>query len=312
MKIAAVFPGQGSQSPGMLADLAAEHSSVKQTFDQASEVLGYDLWDIAQNGTEEQQRETSVTQPLVFTGNIAVWRIWQSISATQPVVMAGHSLGEYAALTAADAIDFSSAVALVKKRAELMAAAVAPGVGGMAAVIGMDDDKLIALCNEHTSADGVVEAVNFNSPGQVVISGHMTALEQLCVVAKEQGARKAMVLPVSVPNHSSLMQSAESELADHIGFAQLQWPTVPIVQNASATVPTDIESLIASLKKHVVSPVQWTETIKQMAATHQVEALVEIGPGKVLSGLTRRIDKSLTAYPTENLALLQKAASALN
>lgn len=316
MKIAAVFPGQGSQSPGMLAELAAEHSSVKQTFDEASEVLGYDLWDIAQNGTEEQQRETSVTQPLVFTGNIAVWRIWQSLGQSlgiaQPVVMAGHSLGEYAALTAADAIDFSSAVALVKKRAELMAAAVAPGVGGMAAVIGMDDDKLIALCNEHTSADAVVEAVNFNSPGQVVISGHMAALEQLCVVAKEQGARKAMVLPVSVPNHSSLMQSAESELAEHIVSAQLQWPTVPIIQNASAAVPSDIESLIASLKKHVVSPVQWTETIKQMAATHQVEALVEIGPGKVLSGLTRRIDKSLTAYPTENLALLQKAASALN
>ena len=312
MKIAAVFPGQGSQSPGMLAELAAEYSSVKQTFDEASEVLGYDLWDIAQNGTEEQQRETSVTQPLVFTGNIAVWRIWQALGVAQPVVMAGHSLGEYAALTAADAIDFSRAVALVKKRAELMAAAVAPGVGGMAAVIGMDDDKLIALCSEHTSVDAVVEAVNFNSPGQVVISGHMAALEQLCVVAKEQGARKAMVLPVSVPNHSSLMQSAEGELADHIASAKLQWPAVPIIQNASATVPSDIESLIASLKKHVVSPVQWTETIKQMAASHQVEALVEIGPGKVLSGLTRRIDKSLTAYPTENLALLQKAASALN
>jgi len=202
MKIAAVFPGQGSQSPGMLADLAGRYSVVKQTFDEASAVLGYDLWDVAQNGSEEQQRETSITQPLVFVGDLAVWRIWLELGYPKPVVVAGHSLGEYAALTAAESIPFESAVKLVQARANLMSDAVAPGVGGMAAVIGMDDEKLIELCEANTCADGVVEAVNFNSPGQVVISGHLSALENLCALAKQQGARKAMLLPVSVPNHS--------------------------------------------------------------------------------------------------------------
>lgn len=311
MNIAAVFPGQGSQSPGMLADLAQSFAIVKQTFDEASAVLGYDLWDIAQNGSEEQQRETAITQPLVFTGDLAVWRVWQESGYPQPVVMAGHSLGEYAALTAAGAIRFDTAVELVQERARLMSDAVAPGVGGMAAVIGMDDDKLIALCAANSTAEGVVEAVNFNSPGQVVISGHMAALEKLCQLAKEQGARKAMVLPVSVPNHSSLMQSAEADLASKIESSSLVAPNVPVIQNASARVPDDLPALVESLKKHVVSPVQWTHTIKRMA-DYQVEAIVEIGPGKVLSGLCRRIDKSIATHATETRALLDKAGAALN
>jgi len=311
MKIAAVFPGQGSQAPGMLADLAEHYPLVQQTFDEASTVLGYDLWDIAQNASEEQQRETAITQPLVFVADIAIWRIWQDLGYPQPVVMAGHSLGEYAALTAAEDVPFAKAVALVQTRANLMSEAVAPGIGGMAAVIGMDEDELNTLCKAHSNVDAVVEAVNFNSPGQVVISGHIAALQKLCELAKQQGAKKAMVLPVSVPNHSSLMQKAESKLAESIESCELQMPCVPIIQNASATVAADLTSLIESLKKHVVSPVQWTDTVRHMAA-YNVEAIVEIGPGKVLSGLSRRIDKSLTAYPTENIALLEKASVAMN
>ena len=311
MKIAAVFPGQGSQSPGMLADLAAQYPLVEQTFAEASAVVGFDLWDIAQNGSEEQQRETAITQPLVFVADVAIWRIWQSLGYPQPVVMAGHSLGEYAALTAAEALPFEKAVELVQTRANLMSEAVAPGIGGMAAVIGMDDNELKTLCEANSEADGVVEAVNFNSPGQVVISGHLTALQELCERAKQQGARKAMVLPVSVPNHSSLMQKAEAPLAEFIETCKLQMPQVPIIQNASATVPGDLSALIDSLKKHVVRPVQWTDTIKRMAE-YDVEAIIEIGPGKVLSGLSRRIDKSIPAHPTENKSLFDKAAIAVN
>ena len=311
MNIAAVFPGQGSQSPGMLADLAAEYSVIKQTFDEASAVLDYDLWDIAQNGSEEQQRETAITQPLVFVGDLAVWRVWRELGFPQPVVMAGHSLGEYAALTAAEAIPFGRAVELVQKRAQLMSEAVAPGIGGMAAVIGMDDEKLIELCEANSNAQGIVEAVNFNSPGQVVISGHLSALEELCELARQNGARKAMLLPVSVPNHSSLMRNAEAELANKIESSGIQAPEIPVIQNASASVPSSVASLVDSLKKHVVSPVQWTNTVKRMAE-YEVEGIVEMGPGKVLSGLSRRIDKSLAAYPTENKALLEKAGTALN
>jgi len=311
MKIAAVFPGQGSQSQGMLADLAAQYTVVKQTFDEASAVLNYDLWDIAQNGSDEQQRETAITQPLVFAGDVAVWRVWLELGYPQPVVMAGHSLGEYAALTAAGALPFTRALALVQRRAQLMSAAVAPGIGGMAAVIGMDDDKLIALCQANSATDNIVEAVNFNSPGQVVISGHLTALEKLCELAKQQGARKAMILPVSVPNHSSLMQKAESELADKIESSELRMPEIPIIQNATATVAPNLSALVESLKKHVVNPVQWTNTVKRMAE-FDVDAIVEIGPGKVLSGLCRRIDKSLPVFATENRALLDKAGDALN
>lgn len=310
MNIAAVFPGQGSQSPGMLADLAGKFPVVENTFRSASEILGYDLWDIAQNGSEEQQRETSITQPLVFVGDLAVWNVWQELGYPQPVVMAGHSLGEYAALTAAGALSFENAVALVQRRAQLMSDAVAPGVGGMAAVIGMDDDKLVALCESMTAADQIVEAVNFNSPGQVVVSGHTDALENLCLAAKEQGARKAMVLPVSVPNHSSLMIPAENDLADSIDSSGIGWLQIPVVQNASATVPNDLSALVGSLKKHVVSPVRWTDTVMRLGE-FDVEAIVEIGPGKVLSGLSRRINKSIACYATENLKLLEKAGAAI-
>jgi len=309
MKLAVVFPGQGSQSPGMLADMAAEYPMVTDTFSEASECLGYDLWDIAQNGTAEQQRQTEVTQPLMFVGGMAVWRVWQQLKMPRPSYVAGHSLGEYTALTAADAIDFVPATKLVALRGKLMAGAVEPGVGGMAALLGMEDEDAIAMCEELTRDDAVVEAVNFNSPGQVVISGHLAALENVCQVAQEKGARKAMVLPVSVPNHSSLMQPARDELAAAIDLAGFVAPTVPVVQNASATVLDNLDAITASLKNHVVRPVNWTQSIRYMV-DNGVTELVELGPGKVLAGLCKRIDKSIVPHAIDNLAAVEKLIEA--
>lgn len=311
MTLAAVFPGQGSQSPGMLAELAAAHPVIIDTFAEASEVLGYDAWDLAQNGTDEKLRQTEFTQPLMFISGYAVWQVWQQQGAKTPVVVAGHSLGEYTAMTAAGAISFAKALPLVELRGRLMASAVAPGVGGMAALLGMEDSVVTELCESLTTELGIVEAVNFNSPGQVVISGHLQALENACVVAKEKGARKAMMLPVSVPNHSSLMQSAQAELAAAIESAGFKMPDIPVMQNADATVPADLETLRGSLQRHVVSPVHWTSTIQKMKELG-VTSLVELGPGKVLAGLCKRIDKSVSAFPIESPATLEKALTATN
>ncbi len=309
MKLAAVFPGQGSQSPGMLADLASQYKVVVDTFSEASEHLGYDLWDIAQNGSAEQQRQTEITQPLMFVGGLAVWRIWQELDMPTPSYVAGHSLGEYTALTAAGAIEFSQAVKLVALRGKLMASAVEPGVGGMAALLGMDDDDVVAMCKELSTDDAVVQAVNFNSPGQVVISGHLKALENACVVAKDKGARKAMLLPVSVPNHSSLMQPAQAELAAAIDDAGFVAPSIPVVQNAEARVLEDLDAIVASLKNHVTNPVYWTDSVRFMANNNTTE-LVELGPGKVLVGLCKRIDKSIVTHAIESLAAVEKLIEA--
>ena len=310
MTLAAVFPGQGSQSPGMLADLAQAHPVITEVFAQASDLLGYDAWDLSQNGSDEKLRQTDFTQPLMFISGYAVWRVWQQIEGPMPVVMAGHSLGEYTAMAAAGAISFEQALPLVQLRGKLMAGAVAPGVGGMAALLGMEDDAVSALCESLHSDTAVVEAVNFNSPGQVVISGHLKALENACEVAKEKGARKAMILPVSVPNHSSLMQPAQPELASAIDAAGFRMPDIPVMQNADATVPADLETLCGSLQQHVVNPVHWTSTVRKMKELG-ITALIELGPGKVLAGLCKRIDKSITAYPIESPASLEKALDAM-
>jgi len=293
----------------MLADLAGQYKVVGETFSEASDSLGYDLWDIAQNGTAEQQRQTEITQPLMFVGGMAVWRIWQQLKMPRPSYVAGHSLGEYTAMTAAGAIDFSTAIKLVALRGKLMAAAVEPGVGGMAALLGMDDGDAIALCKDLTKDDGIVEAVNFNSPGQVVISGHLRALENACVVAKEKGARKAMVLPVSVPNHSTLMQPAQAELAAAIDSADFKAPGIPVIQNAQAKVLDSVDAITSSLKDHVTNPVYWTDTVRYMA-DNGVTELVELGPGKVLVGLCKRIDKSISTHAIENLSAVEKLIEA--
>lgn len=310
MKLAAVFPGQGSQSPGMLADLAAEYPVIVETFSEASEVLGYDAWDLAQNGTEEKLRQTEITQPLMFVSGIAVWRLWQQLNLPQPLVMAGHSLGEYTALTASGSLSFDKALPLVATRGRLMAGAVAAGIGGMAALLGMDDEAAIELCESLTSPTAIVEAVNFNSPGQVVISGHLPALENACLVAREKGARKAMVLPVSVPNHSTLMQPAQAELAAAIDQAGLSYPHLPVLQNASAAVAADVAELSESLRQHVVNPVQWTNTVQAMKH-RKIDVIVELGPGKVLAGLCKRIERSIPALPIDSSASLEKAVNTL-
>lgn len=309
MKLAAVFPGQGSQSPGMLGDLATEYKVVTETFSEASEHLGYNLWEVAQNGTAEQQRQTDVTQPLVYVGGVAVWRIWQQLQMPVPSYLAGHSIGEYTALTAAGAIDFAAGIKLVALRGRLMSSAVEPGTGGMAALLGMEDSDVVALCKELSTVDSVVEAVNFNSPGQVVISGHLKALEKACEVAKEKGARKAMLLPVSVPNHSSLMQPVRDELAAAIADAGFVTPKIPVVQNADAKVHDNIEAITASLKDHMTNPVYWTDSLRCLTK-NSVTELVELGPGKVLAGLCKRIDKSVKTHAIESLGAVERLIEA--
>lgn len=305
-----LFPGQGSQSPGMLQELAAEFAVVGETFQQASDILGYDLWELAANGPEEKQRMTQFTQPLMYCSGVACFRVWQSTIDEPAKMMAGHSLGEFCALTAADSIDFDQGIKLVDQRARLMSNAVPDGEGGMAAILGMEDSAVVELCESMTGVR-VVEAVNFNAPGQVAISGHSDALQSVVDVAKEHGARKAVMLPVSVPNHSSLMRGAGAELAEVIDSMEWREPAVPVMQNLNASVPAEIESMLKTLKQHVFSPVQWTRSVENMISEASPELFIELGPGKVLAGLGKRIDKSVPVKIVDSPANLQAAVASL-
>ena len=306
MNFAVVFPGQGSQSVGMLAELADAHSVIKETFAEAADVLGTDYWQLAQAGPDTELADTRITQPLMFIGGIAVWRALRQAGLAKPSVIAGHSLGEFSALVAAGALEYGDGLKLVHQRATLMATAVPEGEGGMAALLGMDDDDVIAVCNDTTGAR-IVEAVNFNAPGQVAISGHIDALEKAVTLAKERGARKAMMLAVSVPNHSSLMQDAGAKLVETIDSMVWHEPAVPVVQNAQATVPADLDALKESLRAHVFSPVQWTKSVEVMRDQFSATTIIESGPGKVLSGLGKRIDRSLINQPTNTPDALRSA-----
>ncbi|MBT8080773.1 MAG: ACP S-malonyltransferase [Gammaproteobacteria bacterium] len=305
MTIAFVFPGQGSQSIGMLADLASDNAQVGEVFTEAADVLGYDLWNIVQNGPAERLNDTVVTQPAMLAAGVAIWRTWLSTGGAEPALMAGHSLGEYSALVCAGSLSFSSAMELVKQRSQLMADAVPAGDGAMAAVLGMEDEAVIQVCAA-VSGTGVCEAVNFNSPGQVVIAGHREAVEQAVAEAKEQGARRAIVLPVSVPSHSSLMQGAGKELAGHLDKTEFAVPTIPVVSSINAEIYRDAEQIRRQLSEQVFRPVRWVETINAMTA-RGASRFVECGPGKVLTGLTRRIDRSLSGICVESPATLAKA-----
>ena len=297
-KLAFVFPGQGSQKVGMLAELAGEYSLVKETFSEASDVLGYDLWELVQEGPQEQLNLTERTQPMLLAASVATWRVWRSQSGMLPVRLAGHSLGEWSALVAANVVDFADAVSLVQQRGKLMQEAVPAGQGGMAAIIGLDDAAIIAAC-EQASEGGVVAPVNFNSPGQVVIAGSSSAVERAMVLCKEAGAKRALALPVSAPFHTSLMQPAADGLAPRIAETQFRAPEIPVVHNVHAKTETDPEAIKRLMIEQIYSPVLWVSGVQELVESG-VDTTVECGPGKVLSGLNKRIDKSLTTLSIES------------
>lgn len=303
--LAIVFPGQGSQSVGMMADLADNISIVKHTFSEASDVLGYDLWSLIQKGPEELLNQTDKTQPAMLASGVAAWRALQEKGGATPALMAGHSLGEYTALVCAGALDFATAVKLVEERGQRMQAAVPAGTGAMAAILGLDDDQVRAVCEAAAEGD-VVSPVNFNSPGQVVIAGQKAAVERAIVGAKEAGAKRALPLPVSVPSHCSLMKPAAEDFADSLHAANIQLPSIPVIQNADVVAHDSVEGIRDGLMRQLYSPVRWVETIQAMSA-QGVTRLVEAGPGKVLVGLNKRIDKAMTALPVFDTASLEAA-----
>ncbi|MGR5140915.1 ACP S-malonyltransferase [Photobacterium sp. DNB23_23_1] len=304
-KFAIVFPGQGSQAVGMLAELAEQYDVVKQTFAEASDVLGYDLWALVQNGPAEDLNQTHRTQPALLTSSVAIWRVWQEVGGAKPEVVAGHSLGEYSALVCAGVIDFKDAVKLVELRGQLMQAAVPAGVGAMSAIIGLDNDAIAKACAE-AAQDQVCSPVNFNSPGQVVIAGNKDAVERANVLCKEAGAKRALPLPVSVPSHCALMQPAADKLAEALESITFSAPVLSVINNADVATETDPAAIKAALVKQLHSPVRWTESVERMAA-EGIESLLEFGPGKVLTGLTKRINRSLSSAAVNDTASLDAA-----
>lgn len=261
MSLAFVFPGQGSQSVGMLSQLATEFPHVQATFSEASDTLGYDLWDLVSSGPAESLNETQHTQPAMLAAGIAVWRSWQSVSDIQPAYLAGHSLGEYTALVAADALSFSDAIKLVEQRGQFMQQAVPVGQGAMAAILGLDDDVVKSICAE-AAANGVAEAVNFNSPGQVVIAGDTNAINSAIKLAKEQGAKRALLLPVSVPSHCALMKPAAEQLAQALVDISIQLPVIPVLHNVSVTSVNNEADIKRLLAEQLYNPVRWVEIVR--------------------------------------------------
>ena len=293
MKLAFVFPGQGSQAVGMMNGFAA-HPVVRETFAEASEALGDDLWALVENGPQEQLALTTNTQPVMLTAGVAAWRAWQASGGPQPAVVAGHSLGEYTALVAAGALAFRDAVPLVRFRAQAMQHAVPQGQGAMAAIMGGDDGAVVSACAEAAQGQ-VCEAVNFNAPGQLVIAGHKEAVERAIGLAKQKGAKRGVLLPVSAPFHSSLLRPAADELAAKLRQVNVATPSIPVIHNVDVAQHRDHDEIREALARQAANPVHWTATVRAMAdmgVTH----IVECGPGKVLAGLTKRIAADIPAY----------------
>jgi len=307
--LAFVFPGQGSQSLGMLAELGAQHAIVRETFAEASAALGYDLWALVQEGPEERLNQTDKTQPAILTASIALWRLWQAEGGVQPAYVAGHSLGEYSALVAAGSLAFADAVKLVERRGQLMQEAVPAGTGGMAAILGLEDADVLAACAEAAQGD-VVSAVNFNAPGQVVIAGAAKAVERAIEGCKARGAKRAVALPVSVPSHCELMRPAAERFAEAVEAVQWQMPQIALVQNVTAQVPADLAALKRDLLAQLYSPVRWVESV-QLLAEKGVADLVECGPGKVLAGLNKRCAKGVTTHNLDSADAFGAARAAL-
>ena len=292
MKYAIIFPGQGSQSVGMLSDLAENFPVVKDTFSFASDVLGFDLWKLSQTDSDALN-QTKNTQPAMLAAGYATYQVLSNEIDLSPVCMAGHSLGEYTALVASGSLSFTDGISLVKKRAQLMQSAVPVGVGAMAAILGLSDEDVVAVCNEY-SGEGIVEAVNFNATGQVVIAGNKGAVELTCESMKQAGAKRALLLPVSVPSHCSLMSEAAIEFSKTVNETEFKMGDVDVIHNFDAKVASDIDDIKYKLVAQLHKPVLWTGTVKSIHSMG-AEKLIESGPGKVLAGLTRRIEKSLTA-----------------
>lgn len=309
-KFAMVFPGQGSQTVGMLAELAGDYPIVQETFKQASEVLGYDLWQLVQEGPAEELNKTWQTQPALLTASVAVYRVWQQkYPALKPEVMAGHSLGEYSALVCAGVLDFQDAVKLVELRGKLMQQAVPEGTGAMYAIIGLDNDAIINACKQAEQGE-VVSAVNFNSPGQVVIAGAKAAVERAAALCKEAGAKRALPLAVSVPSHCALMKPAADQLSVSLESITLKEAGVSVLNNVDVKSEIEADAIRNALVRQLYSPVRWTETVEKMAQ-NGVEVLVEVGPGKVLNGLTKRIVDSLQAVSVNDVKSLDSIEEVL-
>ncbi len=306
MSIAGLFPGQGSQSLGMLSELADSFALIQQTFAEAADILGQDFWQMSQQGSEAALNSTENTQPLMLLADISVWRVWLSQGGCRPVAVAGHSLGEYAALVAADVLSLADALSLVAQRAHLMQHAVPAGQGAMAALLGLDDEQVIAACAEAALGE-VVEAVNFNAPGQVVIAGQRTAVERAITLAKAKGAKRAVLLPVSVPSHCSLMKPAAEQLSSALEDVVLQVPTMPVLQNIEGTAQANLEAMRMALAQQLYQPVRWASTIRHLQTDYQVEQLIEFGPGKVLSSLNKRIGRGLASVCISDNASLEAA-----
>ncbi|MFL1817250.1 ACP S-malonyltransferase [Pantoea agglomerans] len=304
-QFAFVFPGQGSQTVGMLTELAATYPLVEETFREASDALGYDLWQLVSQGPAEELNKTWQTQPALLAASVAIYRVWQQQGGEQPALMAGHSLGEYSALVCAGVLNFADAVKLVELRGKLMQEAVPEGTGAMQAIIGLDDAAIRKACEE--SAQGqVVSPVNFNSPGQVVIAGNKEAVERAGAACKAAGAKRVLPLPVSVPSHCALMKPAADKLAVALESITFNAPAVPVINNVDVKAETDAAAIRHALVRQLYSPVRWTESVEAMAA-QGVTQLLEMGPGKVLTGLTKRIVDSLTAAAVNDTASLTAA-----
>lgn len=303
-RIAAVFPGQGSQSQGMLTLLAADWPQVKETFAEASDALGHDLWEIASNNSDDRLNQTLWTQPVMLAAGVATARTWSAAGGSMPVVTAGHSLGEYSALVLAGVLDFADAIRLVHERARLMQEAVAAGQGGMAAILGLEDERIAELCE--AVSEGIVEPVNYNAPGQVVIAGEAAAVTAAVEAARAAGAKRAVPLAVSVPAHSSLMQPAAEALAEVLTGIDIRTPAIPVIHNVDAERHEQPGAIREAMRRQLYNPVRWTDSVAAMK-TAGAEMVLELGPGRVLTGLMRRIDRDMTAVAVDDPESLTRA-----
>lgn len=308
MSLAFVFPGQGSQSVGMLKALTEESQLARDIFDSAEKILGYDLLKVIMEGDASELNRTEITQPAMLTSGYICWRLWQEKGGAKPRYMAGHSLGEYTALVCAGALEFENALLLVRSRGQLMQAAVADGEGAMAAILGLDDEQVKAAC-EQASEGEIVEAVNFNSPGQVVIAGQKPAVQRAIDLLKETGAKRALMLPVSVPSHCQLMAEAAARLGEQLQAIDICRPEIPVIHNVDVATHDDPDSIREVLVKQLYNPVRWVETIQSMISK-DVDLIIECGPGKVLTGLNKRINKDITTLPVFDPSSLQAAMEA--